>query len=222
MAVAAIRTSRLTKDYGGGRGIFDLDLDVQPDQVFGLVGPNGAGKSTAVRCVMGMIRPTRGSAFVFGIDCLRDAVEVARRVGYLPGDLPQFGEMRGEEVVGYLGAMHRRADPVRVKRLAERFKLDLSRRLRESSTGDRQKLCILLAFVHAPDLLVLDEPFAHLDDHAERELQTLIQESRSAGATVFLTDPVPSAIVEMCDRVATLRAGRLVLDLDSDGLAVRA
>lgn len=222
MAVAAIRTSRLTKDYGGGRGVFDLDLEVQPQQVVGLVGPNGAGKTTLIRCVMGMLHPTRGSAFVFGIDCRRDAVDVARRVGYVPGDVPNFGGMRGDEVLAYFGGRGRRRDPQRERQLAKRFELDLTRRFRESSTGDRHKLCILLGFMHAPELLVLDEPFAHLDERGERELQSLIEESRGAGATVFLADPVPSAVEHVCDRVVMLRGGRVVQDVDGGDLALRA
>jgi ABC-2 type transport system ATP-binding protein len=109
-----------------------------------------------------------------------------------------------------------------VRRLAERFELDLGRRFRESSPGDRQKLCILLAFMRAPDLLILDEPFAHLDDRGERELQSLIEESRIAGATVFLADPVPSAVEHLCDRVVTLRGGRLLRDVDGGDLALHA
>jgi len=222
MAVSAIRTSRLTKDYGGGRGVFEVELEVPAEQVFGLVGPNGAGKSTLVRCVMGMIRPTSGSAFVFGIDCLRDPVDVARKVGYLPDQAPRFGDMRGKEVVAYFSGLRGGTDPQRVRRLVDRFNLDLSTRFRECSTGDQRKLCILLAFMHDPELLILDEPFAHIDEQAERELQSLIEESRAAGHSVFLTDPVPSAVEDICESVTLLRAGRIVQDLGGDDLAVRA
>src|SRR6202008_2865371 len=135
MAVPALSTSHLTKDYGAGRGLFDLNLIIQPQQVFGYLGPNGAGKTTTIRCVMGMIRPTSGSAFVFGLDCLRDTVEATRRVGYLPGDIPQFGGLRGREIVSYLGGMRGGVDRRRVRDLAERFDLDLSRRFRECWRG---------------------------------------------------------------------------------------
>src|SRR5258708_33850736 len=111
MAVAAIRTSRLTKDYGSGHGLFDLDLQVSPQEVFGYLGPNGAGKTTTIRLLMGMIRPTSGGAYVFGLDCVRDSVEVTGRVGYLPGDLPQFGSLRGSELVASLGGRRGRAHP---------------------------------------------------------------------------------------------------------------
>src|SRR5258707_14925539 len=105
MDVAAIRTSKLSKNYGLGRGLFDLDLHVEQREVFGFLGPNGAGKSTTIRCLMGLIRPTAGSAHIFGLDCLRDYVAVKRKVGYRPGERPQFGTLRGSEAVAYLGAL---------------------------------------------------------------------------------------------------------------------
>ncbi len=210
MAVAALTTSRLTKDYGAGRGLFDLDLVIQPQEVFGYLGPNGAGKTTTIRCVMGMIRPTSGSAHVFGIDCLRDAVEVKKRVGYLPGDIPQFGGMRGKEVVAYFGGMRGGVDATRVTRLCERFDLDLGRRFREYSSGNKQKLGIVLAFMHAPDLFILDEPTSGLDPLNQQEFYRLLREERDRGATVLLSSHVLSEVEHVCDQVGIIRAGRLV------------
>ena len=210
MAVPAIRTSRLTKDYGFGRGLFDLDLEVAAQQVFGFLGPNGAGKTTTIRCVMGMIRPTSGSAHVFGIDCMRDSVEVKRKVGYLPGDMPQFGGMRGREVVAYLGGMRGGFDRKRVHNLAARLDLDLGRRYREYSSGNRRKLGLVLAFMHSPELLILDEPTSGLDPLIQQEFQSMLHEARDDGATVFLSSHVLSEVEHVCDRVGILRAGRLV------------
>ena len=210
MALAAIRTSRLTKDYGARRGLFDLDLEVPAQQVFGFLGPNGAGKTTTIRCLMGMIRPSSGTAFIFGIDCLRDSVEVKRKVGYLPGDLPQFGGLRGREVVAYLGGMRGGVDPARVRRLADRFDLDLGRRFREYSSGNKQKLGIVLAFMHEPELLILDEPTSGLDPLNQQEFYSLVHEARAAGATVFLSSHILSEVDHVCDRVGILREGRLV------------
>jgi len=210
MAVPAIQTSRLTKDYGLGRGLFDLDLVIPAQEVFGFLGPNGAGKTTTIRCVMGMIRPTSGSAHVFGIDCLRDAVEVKRKVGYLPGDVPQFGGMRGKEVVAYFGGMRGGADPKRVRDLAERFDLDLGRRFREYSSGNKQKLGIVLAFMHEPELLILDEPTGGLDPLNQQEFYKLVREVRDDGATVFLSSHILSEVEHVCDRVGIVRNGRLV------------
>ncbi|TMF05861.1 MAG: ABC transporter ATP-binding protein [Chloroflexi bacterium] len=202
MAVAALSTSRLTKDYGGGHGLFDLDLVIHPQQVFGYLGPNGAGKTTTIRCVMGMIRPTSGSAHVFGIDCMRDAVEVKKRVGYLPGDIPQFGGMTGKEIVAYFGRMRGGVDPKRVSGLCDRFDLDLGRRFREYSSGNKQKLGIVLAFMHAPDLLILDEPTSGLDPLNQQEFYRLLREERDSGATVFLSFADGSDIPEKAMRRA--------------------
>jgi len=210
MAVAAIQTSRLTKDYGLGRGLFELDLEIPQQQVFGFLGPNGAGKTTAIRCVMGMIRPTSGSAHVFGLDCLRDPVEVKRKVGYLPGDVPQFGSLRGSEIVAYLGGMRGGVDRRHVRAIAERLDLDLNRRFREYSSGNKQKLAILLAFMHRPELLVLDEPTSGLDPLNQQEFYAMLREARDDGATVFLSSHILSEVEHVCDRVGILRSGRLV------------
>jgi ABC-2 type transport system ATP-binding protein len=209
MAVAAIRTSKLSKDYGLGRGLFDLDLEVLPQEVFGFLGPNGSGKTTTIRCLMGMIQPTSGSAHVFGLDCRRDSVAVKRKVGYLPGDVPQFGSLRGKEVVAYLGGMRGGVDAKVVRGIAERFDLDLSRRFREYSSGNKQKLGILLAFMHRPELLILDEPTGGLDPLNQQEFYALLRESRAGGATVFLSSHILSEVEHVCDKVGIIRSGRL-------------
>jgi ABC-2 type transport system ATP-binding protein len=210
MAVAAIRTSRLTKDYGARRGLFDLDLQVAQQEIFGYLGPNGSGKTTTIRLLMGMIRPTTGSAHIFGLDCVRDAVEVKRKVGYLPGDVPQFGSLRGSEIVAYLGGMRGGVDRRVVRSLAERFDLDLSRRFREYSSGNKQKLAIVLAFMHRPDLLILDEPTSGLDPLNQQQFYALLREARDDGATVFLSSHVLSEVEHVSDTVGILRSGKLV------------
>jgi ABC-2 type transport system ATP-binding protein len=210
MPVAAIQTSKLSKDYGLGRGLFDLDLTVSPQEVFGFLGPNGAGKSTAIRCLMGMIRPTFGSAHIFGLDCLRDSVAVKRKVGYMPGDMPQFGSLRGREIVAYLGGLRGTVDPTLVRKIAERFDLDLGRRFREYSSGNKKKLGIVLAFMHKPDLLILDEPTGGLDPLNQQEFYRLVNETRDAGATIFLSSHILSEVEHVCDRVGIIRSGRLV------------
>jgi len=210
MAASAIRTSKLSKDYGAGRGLFDLDLEVSPQEIFGYLGPNGAGKTTTIRLLMDMIRPTAGAAYIFGLDCRRDSVAVKRRGGYLPGDLPQFGSLRGREVVAYLGGMRGGVDSKAVRALAERFDLDLSRRFREYSSGNKKKLAIVLTFMHRPDLLILDEPTGGLDPLNQQQFYELLHETRAGGATVFLSSHVLSEVEHVCDRVGILRAGRLV------------
>ena len=216
MAVTAIRTSKLSKDYGLGRGLFELDLEVTPQEVFGYLGPNGAGKSTTIRCLMGLIRPTAGSAHIFGLDCQRDSVAVKRKVGYMPGDMPQFGSLRGKEVVAYLGGLRGGADPKIVRNIAERFDLDLGRRFREYSSGNKKKLGIVLAFMHRPQLLILDEPTGGLDPLNQQEFYKLLGETRDAGATTFLSSHILSEVEHVCDRVGIIRSGRLVKVADLD------
>ena len=218
MAVAAIATANLSKDYGLGRGLFELDLQVAQQEVFGFLGPNGAGKSTTIRCLMGLIRPTGGSAHIFGLDCLRDYVAVKRKVGYMPGEMPQFGSLRGSEVVAYLGALRGGANLKVVRNLAERFSLDLSRRYREYSSGNKRKLGIVIAFMHQPQLLILDEPTNGLDPLNQQEFFDLTTEARGDGATIFLSSHIVSEVEHLCDRVGIIRSGRLVNIADLDEL----
>lgn len=206
----AIETRGLTKDYGGGRGLFDLDLGVAEGEVFGYLGPNGAGKSTTIRLLMGLIHATRGTASIFGLDSMRRSVEVKRLVGYLPGELPQFGGLRGRDIVGHFGALRGGVDQRRVKDIAERFDLDLGLRFREYSSGNKRKLGILLAFMHRPRLLILDEPSNGLDPLNQRELHELVREVRDDGATVFLSSHVLSEVEHVCQRVGIIRHGRLI------------
>jgi len=207
---AAIEATQLSRDYGGGHGLFDLDITVHPGEVFGYLGPNGAGKSTTIRLLMGMARPTRGQALVFGLDCTAESVAVKRLVGYLPGELPQFGALTGSEVVAYLGNLRGGVERGNVTLLCDRFDLDLSRKFREYSRGNKQKLGLLLAFMHRPRLLVLDEPTGGLDPLMQQAFYATVAEARAAGATVFLSSHVLSEVEHTCDRVAILRGGRLV------------
>ncbi len=216
MPAAAIRTAKLSKDYGLGHGLFELDLEVSAQEVFGYLGPNGAGKSTTIRCLMGMIRPTLGSAQIFGLDCQRDSVAVKRKVGYMPGEMPQFGSLRGKEVVAYLGGLRGGLDLKVVRGIAERFDLDLGRRFREYSSGNKKKLGIVLAFMHNPEVLILDEPTGGLDPLNQQEFYKLLREARNGGATVFLSSHILSEVEHACDRVGIIRAGRLVKVADLD------
>jgi ABC-2 type transport system ATP-binding protein len=200
----------LTKDYGMGRGLFDLDLDVGAGEILGFLGPNGAGKTTTIRLLMGMIFPTRGSAQIFGLDCQRESVAVKTKVGYLPGELPQFGGLRGSEIVAYLAGLRGGVDPARVKAISERLELDLGRRFREYSRGNKQKLGLVLAFMHRPPLLILDEPTASLDPLNQQTFYDLLFEARADGATVFLSSHVLSEVEHVSDRVGIIRRGRLV------------
>ena len=206
----AIRAAGLTKDYGAGRGLFGLDLAVGAGEVFGFLGPNGAGKTTAIRLLMGLIRPTGGEARVFGLDCWREAVAVKRRVGYLPGELPDWGGLRGDEVVAALAGLRGGVDPGRVAALCRRLELDLGQPWREMSRGTRQKLALVLAWMHRPDLLLLDEPTGGLDPLHQQTFYALVGEARAGGATVFLSSHDLAEVEHVCDRAGIIRAGRLV------------
>src|SRR5579884_298485 len=206
----AIETSGLTKDYGAGRGLFDLDLQVEQGEVFGYLGPNGAGKSTTIRVLMDLARATRGTALVFGLDSRADSVAVKRRTGYLPGELPDFGGLRGSEVVAYVGGLRGGVDGQRVRDICERFGLDLGQRYREYSRGTKQKLGIVLACMHRPDLLILDEPTSGLDPLNQQAFYDLLREDAEQGATVFLSSHILSEVQRVCDRVGIIREGRLV------------
>src|SRR5438445_5230402 len=181
------------------RGLFDLELAVGVAEIFGFLGPNGAGKTTTIRLLMGMIFPTRGSAQIFGLDCQQEAVAVKTKVGYLPGELPQFGGLRGSEIVAYLGGLRGGVDSTRVRAITQRMELDLGRRYREYSRGNKQKLGLLVAFMHRPSLLILDEPTASLDPLNQQTFYGLLSESRQVGATLFLSSHVRSAREQVCD-----------------------
>jgi ABC-2 type transport system ATP-binding protein len=206
----AIETKGLTKDYGSGRGIFDLDLTVNEGQVFGYLGPNGAGKTTTIKLLMGTIHATRGSTTIFGLDADRDAVAVKKKVGYVPGELPQFGGWRGTEIVAYLAGIRGDVDDTEVERVAKRLDLDLSRKYREYSHGNKQKLALLMAFAHKPALLILDEPTSGLDPLLQQEFYGLVRDARTRGATIFVSSHVLSEVEQICDRVGIVREGHLV------------
>lgn len=205
----AIEAQGLTKDYGNGRGIFDLDLRVPVGEVFGFLGPNGAGKTTTIRLLMGLIHATRGSARIFGLDSDRDAVAVKRKVGYCPGELPQFGGWRGSEIVAYVAGLRGDVKDAVITALATRLDLDLGRKYREYSHGNKQKLALVLAFMHQPALVILDEPTTGLDPLVQQEFYGIVRDSRTAGATIFVSSHVLSEVEHVCDRVGIVRDGHL-------------
>jgi ABC-2 type transport system ATP-binding protein len=206
-----IAASGLSKDYGSGRGLFGLDLEVAPGEVFGFLGPNGAGKSTTMRLLLDLIRPTSGSARVLGLDTRKDSVEIRRRIGFLPGDLALYPKLTGRAVLDYLGQLRGGVHPRVRDSLAERFDADLDRPVRQLSTGNRQKLGLIQAFMHEPELLILDEPIAGLDPLVQQSFHSLLQEVSAEGRTVFLSSHTLSEVERVTQRLAILRQGRLVV-----------
>jgi ABC-2 type transport system ATP-binding protein len=206
----AIRTSGLTKDFGGGNGLFELDLGVRHGEVLGFLGPNGAGKSTTMRLLLDQIRPTSGSAAVLGLDTHRDSLEIRRRVGFLPGDLALHPQLTGAAMLDFLAELRGGVDRRVRDALAERFGAQLDRPVHELSTGNRQKLGLIQAFMHEPELLILDEPIAGLDPLVQQSFHALLGEVVAEGRTVFLSSHTLSEVERVADRVAILRRGRLV------------
>jgi ABC-2 type transport system ATP-binding protein len=208
-AATVIACDGLTKDYGSGHGVFDLNLPVRRGETFGFIGPNGAGKTTTIRLLMDLIRPDRGTATVVGLDSRRDGVAVKRRVGYLPGELVAFPGVTAGYVIGLLAGLRGGVDPARITALAERFDLDLGRKYETLSHGNKQKVGLIQAFMHRPDLVILDEPTLGLDPLMQREFRHLVQETVADGATVFLSSHVLPEVEAVCDRIGLIRAGRL-------------
>ena len=208
---AIIQTERLTKSYGSHRGIVEVDLVVEQGEVFGFLGPNGAGKTTAIRVLLDLIRPTSGRAFVFGIETSVDPVAIHRRIGYLPGEFALYDRLTGGQTLTYFGNLRGGVDPAYQASLIERFDLDPSRRYREYSKGNKQKVGLVAALQHRPELLVLDEPTSGLDPLVQQTFFAVLRESVADGRTVFLSSHVLSEAEKTCDRVAIIRDGRIVM-----------
>lgn len=206
-----IATAGLSKDYGSGRGLFGLDLEVQAGEVFGFLGPNGAGKSTTMRLLLDLIKPTSGSARVLGLDTSRESLEIRRRVGFLPGDLALYPKLTGRAVLDYLAALRGGVERRTRDSLVERFGADLDRPVRELSTGNRRKLGLIQAFMHDPEVLILDEPIAGLDPLVQQSFHSLLAEVSAQGRTVFLSSHTLSEVERVTHRLAILRQGRLVV-----------
>jgi ABC-2 type transport system ATP-binding protein len=207
---AIIETEKLTKSYGSRRGIIDVDLRVDAGEVFGFLGPNGAGKTTTIRTLLDHIRPTSGRARVFGIETTVDPVAIHRRIGYLPGEFTLYDRLTGGQTIDYFGNLRGGMDPMYRASLIERLDIDPTRKFKEYSKGNKQKIGLVIAFGHRPDLLVLDEPTSGLDPLVQQTFYELVREAQADGRTVFLSSHILSEVERTCDRVAIIRDGRLV------------
>ncbi len=205
-----VRIDGLVKHYGKVEAVRGIELEVQRGEVFGFLGPNGAGKSTTIRCLLGFLRPTAGRIGAFGLDSTRDGVALRRRVAYVPGELRLPERVSAIELVASIGRLRGGFEVSRRDQLAERLRLDLHRPLRDLSSGNRRKVALLLAFLADAELLVLDEPTAGLDPLMQHEFLGLVREARAGGTTVFLSSHSLSEVQRAADRVAVLRAGKVV------------
>jgi ABC-2 type transport system ATP-binding protein len=207
---AIIQTDQLTKSYGRSRGIIDVTFDIQEGEVFGFLGPNGAGKTTTMRTLMGLLHANSGNATIGGLDCWTQSTEVKTLVGYLPGEFTFDPGLRGAQIIEYLGHLRGGVDQSYVRTLVERLGFDPSKRFREYSHGNKQKLGLVQAFMHKPRLLILDEPTSGLDPLNQQEFYKMVAEVHAEGRTVFLSSHILPEIEQTCDRVAIIREGRLI------------
>ena len=205
-----IQTNQLTKSYGRSRGIIDVTFDIQQGEVFGFLGPNGAGKTTTMRTLMGLLHANSGSATIGGLDCWAQSTEVKKLVGYLPGEFAFDPGLRGAQIIEYLGHLRGGVDQPYLRSLVERLGLDPSKRFREYSHGNKQKVGLVQAFMHQPRLLILDEPTSGLDPLNQQEFYQMVAEVRAEGRTVFLSSHILPEVEHTCDRVAIIREGRLI------------
>jgi ABC-2 type transport system ATP-binding protein len=222
MSTAVIQTSRLSKQYGASRGIADLTLTVERGEVFGFLGPNGAGKTTTIRTLLDLLHPTSGTASLFGLDSRRDSRAIRARLGNLPGDFAYEPSMTGRELLTFFARVRGLAGLGRAEALAARFKADLDRPLHDLSRGNRQKIGLIQALFHEPELLVLDEPTTGLDPLMQEEFLAVVGEHRERGGTVFLSSHDLDEVERICDRVGIVRDGRLIAVEQVEAMRERA
>ena len=215
-----VRLSGVTKSYGKARGVIDLDLEVRAGEVFGYLGPNGAGKTTTIRMLVDLIRPQKGKVEVLGASPADPAIR--RRVGYLPGEAEFYEHMAAGDFLTYIGNLRGNGGSVLAGELSDRMDLDLSRRIGDLSKGNRQKLGLVQALMHRPELVVLDEPTSGLDPLVQQEVYRLIHELKDGGVTIFFSSHVLSEVERVADRVGIIRAGRLVEVEELEALRRRA
>lgn len=205
----AISTTGLTKFYGEHRGVIDVDLGIREGEVFGLLGPNGSGKTTCIRLFLDLIHPTSGSATILGLNSQADSVRIRQEVGYLPGDFVTYEKLTGRDLLEYFANL-RGHGMAHAESLAERFDLDLTRKIGELSRGNRQKVGLVQAFMSDPRLLILDEPTSALDPLLQQEFHRMVLEEAAAGKTLFISSHMLSEVEIICDRVGIIREGSLV------------
>ncbi|MCZ6504352.1 MAG: ABC transporter ATP-binding protein [Actinobacteria bacterium] len=210
----AIRTESLTKHYGEVKALIDLSLEVRMGEVFGFLGPNGSGKTTMIRTVLDLIRPTEGRAEILGMDTHEEAVEIRNHIGYVPGDLAMYPNLTGRDTLTYFANLRGGVDWSYVDELAERLSVDLDVKVGDYSSGNRQKVGIIQAFMNRPQVLVMDEPSTGLDPLVQREFQEMMREVAAEGRCVFLSSHSLSEVQRVADRVGIIRHGRLV-DVES-------
>lgn len=205
-----ISTHNLTKYYGKSRGIIDLNLELPEGEIFGFIGPNGAGKSTTIRTLLGLIKPTSGSARIFNKDIIKEKESILSDIGYMPSEAMFYSGMRVGDIIRMSASLRKKDCSARAKELCERLELDVKKKIDELSLGNRKKVSIVCALQHTPRLYILDEPTSGLDPLMQKEFFTILEERHKEGATIFLSSHVLSEISRYCSRAAIIREGKLI------------
>ncbi len=207
---AIVEVEGLTKSYGGKRGIIDVSFSIEPGEVFGFLGPNGAGKTTTIRILLALLKADSGGARIAGRDCWEESLAVKRMVGYVPGEPALDPSLTGGQLLEYFANLRGGVDRAYLKSLVDRFELDLRRKFRHYSSGNKRKVVLIQAFMHRPELLILDEPTNGLDPLNQQEFARLVRETRDEGRTVFLSSHILGEVEQNCTRVGIIREGRIV------------
>ena len=208
--MSVINIQNLTRDYGAGRGIFDVSFQVEKGEVFGFLGPNGAGKTTTIRHLMGFIKPKSGDCWINGRNCWRDCSEIQKQLGYIPGEITFFHDMSGRDFLKFAADYRKLGKNNRIGELLERFELDPKVKIKKMSKGMKQKLGIVAAFMHDPEVLILDEPTSGLDPLMQNRFVELIAEEKKKGKTILLSSHMFEEVERTCDRIGIIRNGKLV------------
>ena len=206
----AIKTTKLSKSYGSNLALDGLELSVESGETFGFLGPNGAGKTTTIRLLLDFIRPTQGSATIFGLDSRTDSFKIRKYISYLPGDMTLYGKMTGKQLVTYLANLRGGVDWAYVEQIADRLGADLNRSIRTLSRGNQQKIGLIQAFMCRPPLIIMDEPTSGLDPLVQQEFYQMVEDVKNEGGTVFMSSHNIAEVERACDRVGIIRDGRLV------------
>jgi ABC-2 type transport system ATP-binding protein len=213
-----IETRNLTKFYGKDRGIIDLDLEIEPGEIFGFIGPNGAGKSTTIRILLGLIFPSSGSGKIFGLDIVKDSKEIKKQIGFMPSEIQYYEKMDVHELLRYSANFYETDCESRIKELAEIFDLVLDRKIIDLSRGNQKKVSILQSLIHKPGLLILDEPTSGLDPLMQAKFFDILKEENGKGTTIFFSSHTLSEVQKMCRRVGIIKEGKIVAVEDIETL----
>ncbi|MBN1413261.1 MAG: ABC transporter ATP-binding protein [Spirochaetales bacterium] len=216
-----IETKALTKYYGKARGIENVNIRINKGEIFGFIGPNGAGKSTTIRTLLGLIFPSSGRGEIFGLDIVKNKGEIRNRIGYMPSDVNYYPALTCRELLAYSARFCRNADPGRIGELAACFELDLARKFSDLSMGNKKKVTIIQAFLHSPELLILDEPTTGLDPLMQKRFFDLLHKENKKGTTVFFSSHTLSEVQKLCERVAIIREGTIIKTEDVKDLRAR-